>query len=204
LKIFVSLLIEVIRESEVVPMKTKLVAIAMAAGLIFSAGSAAIASAQGGKGQGGKLDGVLSGLVEKGALTQNQVDEIKKAREQARGAMNQARVTKSSELTALITSTIGIDSATITSRLAAGESLGVMAGAKRQALIDALIAFHSKRIDQAVLDGKMSTEDGTKLKAGLSASVTFFVDRVPGNFNGGKGFGKGHGKLFGKSMKSNK
>jgi Spy/CpxP family protein refolding chaperone len=192
-----------IRKSGVVPMKTKLVAIAMAAGLIFSAGSAAIASAHGGKGQGGKLDGVLSGLVGKGTLTQTQVDEIQKAREEARGAMHQSRVTKKSEMVLVITSTTGLDSATITSRLAAGESLALIAGVKRQALIDALVALHSKRIDQAVLDGKMTALDVDKLKAGLSASVTFFVDRVPGSLNGGKGFGKGHGKSFGKQMKSN-
>jgi hypothetical protein len=117
--------------------------------------------------------------------------------------MHQSRVTKKSEMVLVITSTTGLDTATITSRLAAGESLALIAGVKRQALIDALVAFHSKRIDQAVLDGKMTALDVDKLKAGLSASVTFFVDRVPGSLNGGKGFGKGHGKSFGKQMKSN-
>jgi len=193
-------------------MKTKLVAVAVAAGLFFSAGSAAIASAHGGKGPGVKLDGVLSGLVGKGALTQLQVDEIKKAIEQAYLAAHQNKMAKNNEMTLLITSTIGLDTVTITSRLAAGESLGVIAGEKRQVLIDALIAFHSKRIDLAVLDGKISTEDGVKMKAGLTASVTFFVDRVPGFFNSGKsfgkgferGFGKGHGKALGKQMKSKK
>jgi Spy/CpxP family protein refolding chaperone len=193
-------------------MNKKLVAVAVAAGLFFSAGSAAIASAHSGKGPGVKLDGVLSGLVGKGTLTQLQVDEIKKAIEQAHLADHQPKMVKHNEMTLLITSTIGLDTATITSRLAAGESLGVIAGAKRQALIDALVVFHSKRIDQAVLDGKISTEYGTKLKAGLTASVTFFVDRVPGFFNSGKSFGKGfekgfaksQGKALGKQMKSKK
>ncbi len=171
-------------------MKKKLVAIAIAVGLALTAGSAIAASAHGGRGPGGNLDGVLTGLKDKGTLTQSQIDAIKKALEEQRTSEQSARVAEATEFQKLITTTIGLDSATITTRLKAGESLGAIAGAKRQALIDALIAFHTKKIDQGVTDGKLTAAQATTLKAGLSASVTFFVDRVPGSL-GGRGHGPG-------------
>ena len=171
-------------------MKKKLVAIALAVGLALTAGSAIAASAHGGRGPGGNLDGVLTGLKDKGTLTQSQIDAIKKALEEQRTSEQSARVAEATEFQKLITTTIGLDTATITTRLKAGESLGAIAGAKRQALIDALIAFHTKKIDQGVTDGKLTAAQATTLKAGLSASVTFFVDRVPGSL-GGRGHGPG-------------
>lgn len=172
-------------------MKKKLVAIAIAVGLALTAGSAIAASAHGGRGPGGNLDGVLTGLKDKGTLTQSQIDAIKKALEEQRTSEQSARVAEATEFQKLITTTIGLDTATITTRLKAGESLGAIAGAKRQALIDALIAFHTKKIDQGVTDGKLTAAQATTLKAGLSASVTFFVDRVRGSLSG-----RGHGPGF--------
>lgn len=186
-------------------MKKKLVALALVAGLALSGGSALAASADGGKGRGAGLDGVLSGLVGKGTLTQSQVDAIKKAIEDEHAAEHAARDAEKTEFQKLIATTIGLDTATITTRLSAGESLGAIAGAKRQALIDALIAYHTKKIDQAVTDGKVTAAQATTLKAGLSASVTYFVDRVPGKMKMGKGEGfgheMGHGRGHEKGMK---
>lgn len=163
---------------------------AVAVGLALTAGSAVAASAHGGRGPGGNLDGVLTGLKDKGTLTQSQIDAIKKALEDQRTSQQAARVAEETEFQKLITTTVGLDSATITTRLKAGESLGAIAGAKRQALIDALIAFHTKKIEQGVTDGKLTAAQATTLKAGLSASVTFFVDRVPGSL-GVRGRGPG-------------
>ena len=182
-------------------MKKKLVAGALIAGLVLSGGSALSASAHGGKGRGANLDGVLTGLVGKGTLTQSQVDAIKKEIEDQRAAMQAARTAAATEFQNLIATTIGLDTATITSRLSAGESLGAIAGAKRQALIDALIGYQTKKIDQAVTDGKVTEAQATTLKSGLTASVTFFVDRVPGSLNMGKGKHKGHGKGHERGMK---
>lgn len=172
-------------------MKKKLVALALVAGLALTGGSALAASADGGKGRGAGLDGVLTGLVGKGTLTQSQVDAIKKAIEDQHAAAHVARDAQVTEFQNLIATTIGLDTATITSRLSAGESLGTIAGAKRQALIDALIAYHTKKIDQAVTDGKVTAAQATKLKAGLTAAVTSFVDRVPGKMKKGEGRGLG-------------
>ena len=87
----------------------------------------------------------------------------------------------------LVSTTIGVDSATVKSRLQAGESLAQIAGAKKDALIAALVADHTKRIDAAVTAGKLTAAQATEMKANLVAHVTEEVNRV-----GGKGpFGKG-------------
>jgi hypothetical protein len=151
---------------------------------------------------------VLSGLVAKGTITQAQADAIKAAFAAAapvRGAdkpnmgigpMDADRVA----LEALISKTIGVDSATVRTRLAAGESLGAIAGAKKAELITVLVAEETKRIDAAVTAGKLTAAEATTLKAGLTAHITAEVDQVggkrgPGMGGPGKGGkdGRGHG-----------
>jgi hypothetical protein len=90
---------------------------------------------------------------------------------------------------ALVSTTIGVDSATVRARLAAGESLGAIAGAKKAELIAVLVADHTKRIDADVTAGKLTAAQATTLKAELTAHVTAKVDRVGGK--GGPGMGKG-------------
>jgi len=71
--------------------------------------------------------------------------------------------------------------------LQAGESLAQIAGAKKDALIAALVADETKRIDAAVTAGTLTAAQATELKANLVAHVTEEVNAV-----GGKGpFGKG-------------
>jgi polyhydroxyalkanoate synthesis regulator phasin len=154
---------------------------------------------------------VLSALVTKGTITQAQADAIKAAFAAAarvRGAdkpnkgigpMNADRAA----LEALISKTIGVDSATVRTRLAAGESLGAIAGAKKAELITVLVADHTKRIDAAVTAGKLTAAQATTLKAGLTAHVTAEVDQVggkrglrmggPGKDGKGDKDGRGHG-----------
>ena len=85
---------------------------------------------------------------------------------------------------ALVVATIGIDAATIKTRLAAGESLATIAGTKKDALIAALVAFRTKNIDERVAAGTMTAAQATAKKADLTAHVT---ERV--NAAGGKGMG---------------
>ena len=75
--------------------------------------------------------------------------------------------------------------------------LGAIAGAKKAELISVLVADETKRIDAAVTAGKLTAEQATTLKAGLTAHVTAEVDQVggkggPGMGRGDKG-GRGHG-----------
>jgi hypothetical protein len=106
------------------------------------------------------------------------------------------RAEKAAEL-ALISATIGVDSATIKSRLAAGETLATIAGAKKDALIAALVADETSRIDAAVTAGKITAAQATILKGRLLAHITEDVNEVrpahpKGEREGGK-HGRGHG-----------
>lgn len=143
---------------------------------------------------------VLSGLVTKGTITQAQADAVLAALVAARpakgdndndgvrpdkAAMDAHRAAEE----ALVASTLGIDAATIKSRIIAGESLATIAGAKKDALIAALVAFETKEIDARVTAGTLTAAQATTLKADLTAHVTEKVNSV-----GGKGFGPKGGK----------
>lgn len=89
---------------------------------------------------------------------------------------------------ALVSTTIGVDSATVKSRLKAGESLAQIAGAKKDALIAVIVAEKTKHIDAAVAAGKITAAQATEKKANLVAHVTEEVNEV-----GGKGPKDGRG-----------
>ena len=138
---------------------------------------------------------VLSALVAKGTITQAQADAIKTAFAAAAPVRGIDKPGKGMGLLgedraaaeALISKTIGVDTATIRTRIAAGESLGAIAGAKRAELITVLVAEATKRIDAAVTAEKMTAAQATSLKAGLTAHVTAEVDQVGGKRGPGMG-----------------
>lgn len=139
---------------------------------------------------------VLTSLVKDGTITQAQADKItaaitaaRAAHEASEGANRQAMDEGRAAEQTLIATTIGKSVADIQSALASGQSLGAIAGDKRSALITALVAEHTKRIDAAVTAGKMTAAQATTLKAGLSAHVTLEVDAVRPAM--GPGMGKG-------------
>jgi polyhydroxyalkanoate synthesis regulator phasin len=179
-------------------MRKKVIAVVTTAALALSIGAASVASAHGGMGgKGGKgagLTTLLSDLVAKGTITQSQADAIVKAQGDAKALADANRPTEAEKKAhqtaekAVITSTLGITEATLTTRLKAGESLATIAGAKKDALIAALVAFETKEIDARVTAGKLTAAQATAVKANLTAMVTEKVNSV-------KGFGKkGHGK----------
>ena len=149
---------------------------------------------------------ILTALVAKGTITQAQADAIKTAFAAAAPVRGIDKPGKGMGLLgedraaaeALISKTIGVDTATIRTRIAAGESLGAIAGAKRAELITVLVAEATKRIDAAVTAGKMTAAQATSLKAGLTAHVTAEVDQVGGKRGPGMGgkegkHDRGHG-----------
>ena len=154
-----------------------------------------------------KLAGVLSDLVKKGTLTQAQADALNAAIAAARTADDAKRVAdkaaheaERAALEALVAKTIGVDAAVIKTRLAAGESLGAIAGAKKDALIAVLVAEETKRIDAAVTAGKLTAAQATTMKAGLVAHVTAEVNSVGGPKGGPEMGGKGGHKHGGPGM----
>lgn len=173
-------------------MNKKLVTVSVVTGLVLSLGTAGIASAHGrggfngagmgigmmGKASAPTFDSVLKSLVDNKTLTQAQVDAINKALTDAKNAaVSNAAATQAAH-EKLIADTIGLDIATIKSRLAAGESLGAIAGAKKDALITVLVAEATKMIDAAVTAGKISTATATTLKSNLTTRITNEVNEV--------------------------
>ena len=146
--------------------------------------------------RGFDLAATLSALVAKGTITQAQADAIIAAANAAKSATDALKPAKPDRAAtlALISTTIGVDSATIQNRLAAGETLAAIAGAKKDALIAALVADETKRIDAAVTAGKLTAAQATTLKSTLTAHVTDEVNstRPMGPKGGDKG-DRGHG-----------
>ena len=175
------------------------VAITIAA---LTAGSVGVASAHDAAGKGAAKTTILAELVKAGTITQAQADAITKKFDDLKTTMDAnkaankaARDAHHAAEEALVASTLGIDAATIKTRLAAGETLGAIAGTKKAALITALVAFETKEIDARVTAGTLTAAQATTLKANLTDHVTKMVDSVKGpkDGKGPKGMG-GHGK----------
>jgi hypothetical protein len=169
----------------------------------LSLGSIGVASAHG---KGAVKTNVLAELVKAGTITQAQSDAIAKKLDDAKAAMETNRAAHKAEHDArhaavetLVATTIGVDAATIKSRLAAGETLAAIAGAKKDALVTALVAFETKEIDARVAAGKMTAAQATAAKADLTKKVTSRVESTKGP----KGFGaKDHKGGKGKGPRS--
>ena len=173
-------------------MNKKLVTVSIVTGLVLSLGTTGIASAHGrgdfgGKGMGKGMFGsssaptletILKSLVDNKTLTQAQVDAINKALTDAKNSVVATAAAAQAAHEKLIADTIGIDIATIKSRMAAGESLGAIAGAKKDALISVLVAEATKRIDAALTAGKISAATATTLKSNLTTRITAEVNEV--------------------------
>ncbi len=187
--------------------KKRMAAVAITIAALTS-GSVAVASAHDGAGKGAAKATVLAGLVKAGTITQAQADAITKKFDDFKATMDAnksanmaARDAHHAEVEALVASTIGIDAATIKTRLQAGESLAAIAGTKKAALITALVALETKEIDARVTAGTLTAAQATTLKANLTAHVTAKVESVggpkgfgPKGDKGPKGFGDKGGK----------
>lgn len=179
--------------------RTKIVAASVAAAVALSLGNVSLASADDKKmGRDAILGNVLNGLVTKGTLTTTQVDAIQKALKDSMSSMrSEAKAIKDAYLK-VVTDTLGISESDLLSRIKAGESLATIAGAKKDALVSAIVTFHSKNVESALAAGRITAEQASKLKANLEERVTAEVNRAKSlgkikglDFMGGRGHGKG-------------
>ena len=171
-------------------MKKKFVAVIATAAVALTISGSSIASAHDGKGGKGedKISSLLTSLVSKGTITQSQADAIVQAAKDARAAGKEAMDKDRAALDTVITSTLGISSESIKSRLKAGETLAAIAGDKKAALITALSAEINKKIDAAVTAGKLTAAQASTEKAKTTERVTNMVERVKGfGHKGNKG-----------------
>lgn len=181
--------------------KKKIAAVAITIAALTT-GSIGVASAHDAGAKGAAKATILAELVKGGTITQAQADAVAKKFDEFKATMDAnkvadraARDAHRAAEEALVASTLGIDAATIKTRLAAGESLAAIAGAKKDALIAALVAFETKEIDARVTAGKLTAAQATTLKANLTAHVTAEVNAVGGKGmgpKGDKGMGMGH------------
>ena len=157
-------------------------------------GGAGIATAHPSNEKGKKtFSRALSSLVGKGTITQNQADEITKAIDADRTAQEVAHTAAQTARESLVATTLGIDTATIKSRMAAGETLAAIAGTKTDALIAALVKLETTEIDARVTAGVLTAAQATTKKATLQARVTAEINKTRGSMGGpGKG-GPGRG-----------
>ena len=171
--------------------------------------------ANGIEGRGQQLASILAGLVTKGTITQAQADAITAAYNAAEAAEDADHPMGprgggfgpfGDKLT-VIASALGTDTTTVLTRLKAGDSLATIAGAKKDALIAALVADETKKIDAAVTAGTLTSAQATQLKANLASHVTAEVNATApaGGMMGGKGErgdkgGRGHGGPMGGGM----
>jgi len=150
------------------------------------------------------LKGILDGLVTKGTITQAQEDAIVAAFTAAMplggdhgprmGGMGAEDPAQHASEDAAILSVLGIDATALQAAKAAGKSLATLAGAKTQALINALVALENKEIDAAVTAGKLTTAQATTLKANTVTRVTAKVNATPGQRGMDMGRMGGHGR----------
>jgi len=138
-------------------------------------------------GAGQDMAGVLAGLVTKGTITQAQADAITAALTAAHNAAKPPMNAKQSARETLVATTIGIDVATLETRLRAGDSLATIAGSKTAVLITALVADETIRIDAAVAAGKLTVAQATTAKSKLTDSVTAAVNHKGPLMGGPKG-----------------
>lgn len=90
-----------------------------------------------------------------------------------------------------VATALGVTEDEVRTALEDGTTIAELATSKGvdvQTVIDALVAEATTRIDQAVTDGKLTADEATELKAGLTERITQFVNETPefGKFGDGR------------------
>ncbi len=192
--------------------KNKVAIAALAAALSFGSLTAASADMGHAVGVPPQVSTVLSSLVAKGTITQAQADAITAALTAAaptapatptpgkpaiggmggkggmggmggKGGFGMNTAARQS----IITSTLGITADDLKAARVAGKSLAVLAGAKTDALITALVNYDSTQIDAAVTAKTLTAAQATTLKANLKTRITAEVNNVGGMGHGPDG-----------------
>ena len=177
--------------------KTKYKIAAAGTGLALVIGGASYATAAGNNSaNGGKnpFSRAIDALVGKGTLTQNQADAINKELNSQHAADQAAREAERVAHDKVITDTLGIDAATLQSKIQSGNSLAQIAGDKKDALIAALVKLETSEIDARLAAGQITADQATADKANVATRVANEVNNVGGMMGGP---GRGHGGMMG-------
>jgi polyhydroxyalkanoate synthesis regulator phasin len=185
-----------------------------------------VAAASDGAGPAGRLADVLSGLVTKGTITQQQADAVSGALtdswEQERAAREADRTARKAEIDALLTKTLGMDSDAVREQIQGGKTLREVAGDSADELVAGMLDLVSARLDTAVKDGRITQaqadetlshakargdawlagEDTVMMGRGLGLGLLFGPGMGPDEGVGpgagmGPGMRGGHGRMWG-------
>ncbi len=119
-----------------------------------------VAAAADGNGPAGRLADVLSGLVTKGTITQQQADAVSEALtdswEQERAARQADRAERTAEIDALLQKTLGMDSEELRTKIEGGKTLREVAGDSADELVAGMLDLVGTRLDAAVKDGRIT------------------------------------------------
>ncbi len=129
------------------------------------------------------LDDALAGLVEDGTLTQPQADAVREAVRAEIAEYPGRRHPRRHRILAgsfeIAAETIGVSVEDLRSAVGEGQSVGDVAeanGIDPQDVIDALVAAGTERVDEAVVNGRVSEERAEEIKAHLAEAAERFVN----------------------------
>jgi polyhydroxyalkanoate synthesis regulator phasin len=160
-----------------------------------------VAAASDGTGPAGRFADVLSGLVSKGTITQQQADDVGKALtdswQQDRADREADRAARKAEIDALLTTTLGMDSDAVREKIQSGKTLREVAGDKADELAAGMLDLVATRLDTAVTEGRITQSQAEET---LSRAKKRADAWVAGEDTGMMGRGMGMGLLFGPGM----
>jgi hypothetical protein len=133
----------------------------------------------------------LQPLVDNGTITQAQADAVTSALAEAKPAHGPRG---GGQVVAVAAQAIGIEESALRQALAGGQTIAQVAqsnGVDPQKVVDALVADHAARLDQAVADGRITQAQADEKKADAQARFTAIVngERPLGGPHGPRGDG---------------
>ena len=175
----------------------------IAAGGVVGAvvGAPTIAGAGGtGTGAAGWVRDALGGLVEDGTIDQGQADAVATALEEARPERGWGHPHVGRHLgLGAVAGSLGISEDELHEALEDGRTIAEVAGEQGvdvQVVVDAIVAAQRERVEEAVADGDLTSEQADEVLAGAEERAADLVDgRLP--VRGGHRGGFGHVGPFG-------
>lgn len=138
----------------------------------------------------GWVDEALGGLVDDGTITRSQADAVETALEEARPAGRHRGIRH--QALAAAADALAMTEDDVRDALADGKTLVDLAGEQGisvDALVDALLADHRARLDEAVAEGDLTREEADRRLARAEARVTALANgerpERPEAFGGG-------------------
>lgn len=134
------------------------------------------------RGPADRLKAILAPLVANGTISQAQADAVLKAVHDAAAAKKPEHRGPGylGDVLKVTSDYLGVPAATVAAQLRAGKSLAEIADGmpphSRAGLVDALTTAANKKVDAAVSEKKLTTDQATALRAKLATEIGRLVD----------------------------